>query len=380
MNVKLLTPGPVAVASDLMDFMKERAFHHRSRPFQDMFAEARRLLSYLFQSESEPLILASSGTGAMECAARTVLRPGDTAIVLNGGKFGARWLQLCGVCGANAIDVTYEWGDSAAPAMLREALHRHPQARAVFATHCETSTGVLNDVLALANVMAGGRALFVVDAVSSLVTCPFKMDAWGIDVAVGASQKGLGLPQGLSFVCLSERARLATGGQPTSLYFDWHRARESQMKNEPVFSLPAFLIAGLYRRLQEIEERGLERTWLGYERLAHAMAKGIEALGLKSYPNGCAAPSLTTVTAPPNLDVKAFVATIAAKHRLQFAGGQGKLQGKIFRIGHMGDVSPSDLLQALSAVELGLLEQGYRSFDLGGSLRAFQIARGDDAN
>jgi aspartate aminotransferase-like enzyme len=361
------------VAPELMDFMKERAFHHRSREFQEIYSETRRLLRYLFQSQSEALILASSGTGAMECAARTVLRPGDTAIVLNGGKFGARWLELCSICGAKPVNVAYEWGDTADPMLLEDALRRHPQARAVFATHCETSTGVLNDVRTLAETMAGGGALFVVDAISSLATAPFKLDDWGIDVAVGASHKGLGLPPGLSFVCMSESARrLTSDGGAASLYFDFHRARQSQSRNESLFTAPTYLVAGLYRSLKTIEERGLEQTWQGYEHLARCMREAVQALGLELLPRSGPSPSLTAVKAPENVDVKALVATMASKFRIQLAGGQGKLQGKIFRIGHMGDVSTSDLLQALSALELALLEHGYRGFDLGSSLRAFQ--------
>jgi aspartate aminotransferase-like enzyme len=238
--------------------------------------------------------------------------------------------------------------------------------------HSESSTGVLHDVRGIAAATRATGAILVVDAVSSLGIADLPMDAWGVDVVVAGSQKGLMLPPGLSFCAVSEKAwgHVRTARLPR-YYFDLSAERASVAKNEAHFTPAVSIVVGLREVLRMIETEGLPGVFRRHDRLARATRAGVEALGLRVFPRATPSPALTAVTAPPGVDGERIVAAYSASHNITIAGGQGEMKGRVFRLGHMGHVGDFDVIAALSALEQVLDELG-QPVDFGAAVRAAQ--------
>src|SRR5215831_8278495 len=217
----LMAPGPTPVPSEVLLAMAQPIIHHRTPEYESVFIDVRAGLKRLFQTGQDVIPFTSSGTGAMEAAVVNTLSAGDTVLVLRAGKFGERWEEICRAYGVTVVSVTAPFGESVPAGRMAEELRRHPEARAVLMQHSESSTGVLHDVRGIAGVTASADAILIVDAVSSLGIANLEMDAWGVDVVVAGSQKGLMLPPGLCFCALSEKAwrRLQSSRLP-KYYFD----------------------------------------------------------------------------------------------------------------------------------------------------------------
>jgi len=359
MKRRLFTPGPTMVPEEVLLEMAQPIIHHRSEAFGKLFGQVQEDLKYLFQTENPVLILTSSGTGAMEAAVVNLLAREDTALVIRGGKFGERWGELCDAYGVRYIAVDVEWGDAVDPEEVRNALKEHPEVKVVFVTYSETSTGVLHDVKALAEVAREADVLLVVDAISSLGAHPLPMDEWGVDVVLTGSQKGLMLPPGLAFISLSERAWEAVERSDLPKYYwDLRKARSSLSKGQTPYTPAVSLIVGLGRSLRIIREVGLEALWRRHARHAEATRKAIQALGLKLFAR---VPSnvLTIVRVPDGVDGKALLKA-ARTYGVTFAGGQEKLSGKVVRITHLGYVDDFDAISAVAALERALKDVGWK--------------------
>ncbi len=347
------------VPEEVLLEMAQPIIHHRSEAFGRLFGQVQEDLKYLFQTENPVLILTSSGTGAMEAAVVNLLAREDTALVIRGGKFGERWGELCDAYGVRYIAVDVEWGDAVDPEEVRNALKEHPEVKVVFVTYSETSTGVLHDVKALAEVAREADVLLVVDAISSLGAHPLPMDEWGVDVVLTGSQKGLMLPPGLAFISLSERAWEAVERSDLPKYYwDLRKARSSLSKGQTPYTPAVSLIVGLGRSLRIIREVGLEALWRGHARHAEATRKAIQALGLELFAR---VPSnvLTIVRVPDGVDGKALLEAARA-YGVTFAGGQEKLSGKVVRITHLGYVDDFDAISAVAALERALKDVGWK--------------------
>ena len=369
---QLMAPGPTPVPPNVLLAMAQPMIHHRTPAYDALFAEIRAGLKRLFQTSQEVIPFASSGTGGMEAALVNTLSPGDTALVLSAGRFGERWEDLGKAYDINLIRVSAPWGETVSAQAMAEALQRNPAAKAVFMTHSESSTGVLHDVRGMAGVTRGTGAICVVDAVSSLGIADLSMDAWGVDIVVAGSQKGLMLPPGLSFCALSEKAwGHVRASRLPKFYFDLTEEAKAVAQGEAHFTPAVSIMLGLREVLRMLDEEGLANVFRRHDRLARATRAGVEALGLALFPKATPTPSLTAVVAPPAVDSENVLSTYSTSHNITIAGGQGKLKGKVFRLGHMGYVAEFDVITALSALEQVLQELGH-PVDWGASVRAAQ--------
>ena len=369
---QLMAPGPTPVPSNVLLAMAQPMIHHRTPEYDALFAEVRGGLKRLFQTTQEVLPFASSGTGSMEGAVANTLSAGDTVLLLRAGKFAERWEEICRAFGVTVVPLSAPFGDTVPAAAFAEALRRHPEARAVLMQHSESSTGVLHDVRGIAAATRDSQAILIVDAVSSLGIADLQMDAWGVDVVVSGSQKGLMLPPGLSFCAVSQKAwgHVRTSRLP-KYYFDFTAEAKSVAKGEAHFTPAVSIMVGLREVLRMLEAEGLANTFRRHDRLARATRAGVEALGLEIFAKATPSPALTPVVAPAGIDSEKILSTYSTSHNITIAGGQGEMKGKVFRLGHMGYVAEFDVISALAALEQVLQELGH-AVDFGASVSAAQ--------
>lgn len=355
----LRVPGPTPIPDRIARAAARPMVWHRSPEFVELFKRVEAGLKKLFETEGDVLIIAGTGTAAMESAVSNLTSPGEEVIVLNGGKFGERWLELAHAFGARPHEVKYPYGKGVLPEALDDALAANPGAKVVFATQNESSTAVLNDIEALARVTRARDALLVVDAVSSLGGTPLPMDAWGVDVVVTGSQKCLMLPPGLAFVGVNQRAwEKAAASRGHRYYLDWKAYQKAAKSAESPYTSAVSLMFALDESLAMLEEEGAQARF-DRHRLMRAMVRaGLEALGFTLYvEDRWASPTLTAFSGG-GVDLEELRKAIRRKTGVTLAGGQGELKGEILRIGHMGAATPLDMVTTLAAVEMGMVEIG----------------------
>jgi len=368
----LMAPGPTPVPSNVLLAMAQPMIHHRTPEYEALFIEVRAGLKRLFQTSQDVIPFTSSGTGAMEAAVVNTLSSGDTVLVLRAGKFGQRWEEICATYGITVIPLEAPFGETVAPEAFARALREHPGAKAVLMQHSESSTGVLHDVKGIAAVTRSTGAILIVDAVSSLGIADLPMDAWGIDLVISGSQKGLMLPPGLGFCALSEKAwRKTKSSTLPKFYFSLADELKYVAKNEVRFTPAVSIVVGLREALRMLEAEGLGNVFKRHDRLARATRAGVEALGLELFAKAAPSPAVTAVAAPKGLDSEQIVAAYSRSFNITIAGGQGEMKGKLFRLGHMGYVAEFDVINALAALEQVLAEIG-QPVDFGASVRAAQ--------
>jgi aspartate aminotransferase-like enzyme len=372
MKMYLMTPGPTPVAPETNLAMAQPIIHHRSPLFMEILGEVRADLKYLFETEQEVLIFAATGTGAMEGAVANTLSPGDTALVVDGGKFGERWTELCNVYGVKAERLAVTWGRAVDPKEVAKMLDANPAIKAVFVQANETSTGVQHPVKELAEVTKSRPGtILVVDAISALGGYSIPMDAWGIDVLVAGSQKAMMLPPGLAFAALSPKAwGFVKESKCPKYYFNFSKTLKSAEKNQTPYTSPVSLILGLREVLGKIKKVGLDKIYAHNERLSKACKAAMKAMGLELYSKDNPSSVLTAVLAPAGVDGQKVVAELRKKG-IWIAGGQAEAKGKIFRIAHMGFIDTVDLLGTIGGLEEVLTGLGYK-VEPGVGLRAAQ--------
>lgn len=354
----LLAPGPTPVPNEVVMAMAETMIHHRTPQFSKIFAEAREGLKSLFGTKNDVLVLASSGTGAMEAAVSNLFSPGEKVLVVNGGKFGERWLQIAQTFGLEPVEVEVEWGRAVKVKTIEKQLQLHSDVKGVLMQASETSTTVLHPVKEIAQITRNGP-LLIVDGITAVGVLPLSMDESGIDVLVTGSQKALMLPPGLGFIALNQRAWARTeAAKLPRFYFDLKLERKSQQKNSSAFTPAVSLIFGLRAALKMMEEEGLERVYARHERLARATRAGATALGLKLLAPENPSPSATGILLPQGVDGDKLLEYLRDEMRVTFAEGQDQLRGKIIRIAHVGYMGAFDVLVAISALEMALKKFG----------------------
>jgi aspartate aminotransferase-like enzyme len=366
----LFAPGPVSIAPSTLLAMAQPIIHHRAPQFAAILREVEEGLQYLFQTKNDVLILASSGTGAMEGAVTNTLSKGDKALVVRGGKFGERWTEICEAYGVTAINIDVKWGEAVDPALIRLALEADSSIKAVFIQAHETSTGVKHPIKEVGEIVkAYPDTILVVDAISALGVFDIPVDEWGLDIVVAGSQKAFCLPPGLAFASISPKAwqRVEKSNLP-KYYFNFLKERKSLKKDQTAYTPAVSLIVGLREVLAGIKEEGLEKLFAHHRLLAEAARKAVTAMGLELY---TAVPSeaVTVVRAPQGVDGQQVVKLLREKYGITIAGGQGEAKGKIFRISHMGYSDRFELILVISAVEIVLKELGYH-MELGSGVRA----------
>jgi aspartate aminotransferase-like enzyme len=367
----LFTPGPTPIPSDALLAMAQPIDYHRSENAIALIKDVLEKLKHVFQTENDVLFLTSSGTGAMDGAVANLLCRDDKVIVIRSGKFGERWSEICEAYGIKVIPIDVAWGDSVAPETVKSKLTDHPNVKAVFATLCETSTGALHDIEALARLTQSGPTLLVVDAVSALGADDLQMDNWGVDVVVSCSQKGLMTPPGLAFAALNRRAwEAAEQSNLPKYYFDFRKAHQRGLEGSVPYTPAITLLTALQCALNHICAEGIRNTIARHKRLALATRSAIKAIGLPLFATS-PANALTSIRLPEEIDGKTFVKMMREKHGITYAGGQGDLSGKILRIAHLGWMNENDVIVAISAFERGLAEIGY-DISLGAGVAAAQ--------
>jgi len=359
----ILAPGPTPIPPEVFLAQGSPLVYHRGPGFGDLMRDVAGRLKVLYRTErADVLLMTSSGTGGLESAIQNLFSPGDEVFVPLAGFFADRWKRLAEAHGLVVRSIEYEWGRRIVPDEVAAALAEHP-VKAVLLTQSETSTGVIQPVEELARVANEAGAMVVVDAVSSLGAVPFEFDAWGIDVAVGGSQKALSASPGIAFVAITERAWAAheTATLPR-FYFDWSTYRRfAELKDPENPWTPAIsVMQGLQAALELYFQDGLDAALLRHRTLSRAVKQGIEALGLDLFGEGLEDNwTVTAIRAPEGLDADTISDRIRADFGCILAPGQGPLKGTVFRIGHFGYFSELDIIRGLAALEMTLERLGY---------------------
>lgn len=373
MKSRLFTPGPTPVPEDTLLELARPVGYHRSPEAKAILAEVTEDLKYVYQTSQPVMTLTCSGTGGMESAVVNALAAGEKAILLTAGRWGERWRGILKAYGAEIVAVEVPYGQAVTPEMLQKALAEHKDAKAVFATLSETSTGVGHDIAAFGEIVAKTESLLIVDGISGLGAMECRMDDWKIDICVTGSQKAMMLPPGLAFVAVSDKGWKKIDATPVrSFYLDLRRYRKSIAENDTPFTPANTLIRAQRASLKRIRAEGIENLWARHAKIAAACRTGVTAMGLKLFaerPNN----ALTVITVPEGVEGTPTLKKLEKQYGYKLADGQDTLKGKIWRLSHMGYTDAFEVLGALAALELVLLESGWKVTP-GAGVAAFQKA------
>lgn len=355
----LFLPGPVTVATRVLEAMARPLVNHRGPEFATMLARTARRLKPIFGTTGDVVLLGSSGTGALEAAVTSVFSPGDLLLSCPVGVFGKRLAAIAQTFGCEVEYLDTPPGHAVDPNALAQRLRADTNHRikGVLLTHNETSTGVQNDMAALAPALREHGALTVVDSVSGLGASAFRMDEWGYDVVASASQKALSAPPGVAMVALGKRGRVAVEtAKAQRFYFDLKKALEFAPQGQTPWTPPISIVYALDAALDIYERDGAAAIYARHESYCRAIHAAFEALGFGIF-SAPGAHSVTVVAATPpaGLDAGRLLADLRDNYGVVLAGGQGDLTGKIVRMGTMGDINQTDVLGAIGAIEIALL-------------------------
>jgi len=371
----LMTPGPTPLPPAVSRAMAQPMSYHRAPAFVEVYARALRRLRPVFGTENDVMVFAASSTGGMESAVANLIRPEDEALVISAGKFGERWAELCDAFGAATVHHGVEWGTKIDAAEADRLLAEHPGVEVFFTTLSETSTGVVNDVRALAEVAHAHGALIVVDAASGAGAVPVRQDEWQLDVVVAGSQKALMAPPGLGFASAGEAPLARAAERPEGRYFfDWHKTVAGQRKDPPdsPFTPAVGLVEALDAALGLIEEEGIEQCFERHRLLGSATRAAVRGMELELFgPDDEDANVCTAVRLPEHLDGAKVPKIMRERYGITIAGGQARLKGKICRIAHCGYYGAFDVVTAVAGLEMTLRELGHEA-ELGAGVAAAQ--------
>jgi len=357
----LMTPGPTPVPPEVLLAQGSPIVYHRGPGFGKVLREVTEGLKEIVGTGNDVLTYSCSGSGGMEAAVVNCFSPGDRVLVVSVGNFGQRFKAICETYGLDVKYLEYEWGQTAKAEDVAAALE--PDIKGVLIQHSETSTGVVNDIEAVAAVVKEHPALYIVDSISGVGGVSIDVDAWGIDVAIGGSQKALMGSPGIAFMSVSDAAWAAhrTATLPR-FYWEWSAVKESYEKDPPEtpYTPAVHLYMGLAVAIKMLREEGFDNAYARHARMSRGVKAGVKALGLELFGEDPErAVCVTAVKCPEGIDGNQITKLIRAKYGIIFAPGQDKLKGKIFRIGHIGYLDEINILQALAVLEMALDELGY---------------------
>jgi len=372
----LRIPGPTALPPSVRAAGGRQMINHRGPEFAAMLERILTGMRPYFGTTSDVAMITTAGSGGLEAAVVNTLSPGDRVLGVSIGSFGDRFAKIAGVYGADVTTLDAEWGYAAAPDEVRERLRTMPGTKVVLLTHNETSTGVMNPIAELAAAIRAEspETLILVDSVSGLGAVPFAMDDWGVDVVVTGSQKAWMAAPGLAMIAASARAWAAmeTATMPR-FYLDLRAHRDAAATGQTPFTPAIAVVYQVDEGLRLMQEEGAASIFARHEACAAAARAGLQALGFELFADPrYASRTVTAARVPDGLDWKAFN-TDVKRRGVVLAGGQGKLTGKIFRLGHLGSVTIEEILGAFSTLEIVSLEHG-RSVEPGASVAAAQRA------
>ena len=359
----LRTPGPTPIPEDIYEAMSDHMINHRGPEFFELITECTEKLKQVFMTENDLFILTSSGTGALEASIVNTLSPGDKVLAASAGSFGDRYADLLDAYGAEVTRITFEWGEPIDPDGIRQGLKDDPDIKAVIVTHNETSTGVTHDLQSIASVVKGefGK-LLLVDAVSSLGCVPLPVDGWDCDVVSTGSQKGFMIPPGLAFISFGRDAWEAQkeAAMPR-FYFDLEEAKKYLDRGQTPWTPNLSAMYGLRAALENIMDEGMEGVFGRHASIGQFTRDGVRAMGLELLcaDEARASNTVTAVKMPTHIDGEQMMEIMRTEENVVLAGGQGKLTGHIFRIGHLGYVNEEHIQEVLDALGRVLPRVGF---------------------
>jgi len=360
---QLRIPGPTPCPNEVLQVMSRQMINHRGSQFAQILADVTTKLKQLFQTKGDVFLLTGSGTGGLEAAIVNTLSPGDKVLSASIGVFGERFAAIAEKFGAEVTPLRFEWGKAADADAVRRALKAEPKIKAVLVTHNETSTGVTNDLASISPVVKEFDKLLLVDAISSLGSINLPVDDWHCDVAVTGSQKGWMVPPGLAMVSLSQEAWQAQAkARMPRFYWDFAQAKSYLEKGQTPWTPVISVVFALTVALDMILKEGLANVFARHARVGKATRDGIKSLGLSLFAEEShASNTVTAVAASNGLDTKKMLKILREEYQVILSGGQQKLDGKIFRIGHLGWVNGDDIEAVISALKIVLPQAGFRS-------------------
>ena len=361
--MQLRIPGPTPCPDNVLQAVSGQMVNHRGKQFGELMEHVTYRLKEVFQTEGDVYVLSTSGTGGMEALVVNSLSPGDRVLAVSTGAFGERFGNIAEIYGASVNRLNFEWGQAADPDAVRQALKEDQVVKAVLLTHNETSTGVTNDLQSLAAVAKEFDKLVLVDAISSLGSIDLPVDAWGCDMVATGSQKGWMTPPGLAMVSINQKGWDAySRAKMPRFYFDLGQAQKFLEKKQTPWTPTISIFYGLAVGLDMMAEEGLSNVVIRHCRVGQRARDHVKSMGLSLFPSDetYASNTVTAVNAPDGVDVKKMLQVLRDEKSVVLAGGQRDLDGKIFRIGHLGLVEESDMDKVASALSTVLSELGYR--------------------
>ncbi len=359
----LRIPGPTPLPDEVLRVMSKQMINHRGVEFGQILSDVTAKLKQLFQTKGDVFLLTGSGTGGLEAAIVNTLSPGDKVLSVSIGVFGERFASIAQQFGAEVIPLGFEWGKAADADAVRQALHAEPDVKAVLVTHNETSTGVTNDLASISLVVKEFDKLLLVDAISGLGSINLPVDEWHCDVTVTGSQKGWMAPPGLAMVSVSQEAwRAQANARMPRFYWDFAKAKSYLERGQTPWTPAITIVFALSVSLEMMLTEGLPNIIARHARLGKAARDGVKSLGLSLFAEeSYASNTVTAVAASDGLDTRKMLRILREEHQIVLAGGQQRLDGKIFRIGHLGWVSEDDIEIVISALKVVLPQAGFRS-------------------
>ncbi len=357
MNLRI--PGPTPVPDEVLAAGSRQMMNHRGPEFAQILRRVTDGLNWVFDTSSDVLSFTTSGTGGLEVAVVNTLSPGDRVLSVSIGSFGDRLKSIAKTYGADVVSYALEWGEAADPEVIGKMLDEDPSIKAVLVTHNETSTGTTNPLEAIAKAVRSRNRLIIVDAVSSMSSIPCPVERWDLDVVVSGSQKGWMAPPGLAFVYMSERAWAANAeARMPRFYFDAAKTRDSLAKLQNPWTPAVSVYYAMDAAFELLRAEGLEGIFTRHQAIADYTRTRAKSLGLKLVPvdERFASNTVTAVWWPEGVDGKAISKRAREEFGVVLGGGQGKLEGKIFRVGHLGYVSQGDVEECMDVVEKLLSE------------------------
>ena len=363
MKYRLYTPGPTSVPEATLLELAKPVHHHRTAEFRTMFAAVQSALQYVYQTKQTVFTITGSGTAAAEAGIVNSLAPGQKALCVSNGKFAERWTKVCSQFGIEHKDLKLEYGQPATGELIANEF-KAAKYDAVILVHSETSTGTVSDLEGICKAVRASsspEALVIVDGITSIGAMPFKMDEWGVDVAITGSQKALMLPPGLAFVAMSARAWKAVEANKSvrSFYLDLKAYAKSIGDGDTPYTPANTLIEALGVSLKMVQDETIEGVWKRTSIIAEAFRQAMVALGLKLF-SARPADSVSAIYYPEGISDKDFRGTLKKVHNIHIAGGQGTMEGKIFRVNHMGYTDLYDCLAVVAGIEFTLQKLGYK--------------------
>src|SRR4051812_18928764 len=373
MKYRLFTPGPTSVPEATLIELAKPVHHHRTGEFRAMFNEIQELLRYVYQTKNNVYTITGSGTAAFEAGFTSTISPGMRVLNVSNGKFAERWVSYAKTFGCDLKELKLDYGTHVQPAQIEQEL-KSAKYDAVTIVHSETSTATVADLQSIAKVVrsvGGDNTLLIVDGITSIGALPFHMDDWGVDVAITGSQKSLMLPPGLGYVSLSDRAwKKAEQGKHTNFYFDLKKYQKSIADGDTPFTPANTLIQAQLVSLRMIKDETIQTVWKRTHTVAEAFRQGVRALGFELFSKQ-PADSVSAIRYPAGVSDKDFRGALKSKHNIHIAGGQGTMEGQIFRVNHMGYTDAYDALAVVAAIEHVTKSLG-KKVDFGAGVAAAQ--------